>query len=271
MADPATITVGKAALLGSIQGLTEFLPVSSSGHLALAGHVLGTRQSDITLEILVHIATLLAVVVYYWRDVVGLAKFWLITVWRSPERFRDPLMRLSLALIVGTAVTVAVVFPLKDPLESVFDMPRVVGLMLLLTAVLLALTLLRRSESQGNPDIGLLAAGLIGLVQGLAATPGISRSGSTIAVALLLGIARPEAARFSFLLSIPAILGAALLKLRDFEEITLGAAPMAVAFVTSAVVGFLALWVLVGFVRRGRLAWFAPYCVAVGLAAILFA
>ncbi len=275
MADVSALGPGTAALLGAVQGLTEFLPVSSSGHLALTSHWLQTRRGlqmpeDILFECLVHVATLLAVVVHYRRDVGALLRFWLSTLWRSDTRFTDPAWGLSLALALGTVATAVVGFALEPWARAAFDLPQVVGGFLLVTAGVLAVTLWSRAPAQGATPITLLQAVIIGVVQGLATFPGISRSGTTIAVALMLGVARPEAARFSFLLAIPAILGATLLEFRDLESLTIGAGAMVTGFVTAAVVGYLALITLIGFVNRGRLAWFAPYCVAVGLAAILF-
>ncbi len=273
MSDAASLGMESAALLGAVQGLTEFLPVSSSGHLALAEHWLVTRRGiampqDILFECLVHVGTLLAVVFHYRRDLVALGRCWLSTAWRRSTRSADPLWHLTLALIVGTVVTAVIGLALEDVVKPIFAMPRVVGAMLLVTAALLTATRWAPPPREGSGGITLAQAVVIGVLQGIAVTPGISRSGATIAVALLLGVGRAEAARFSFLLSIPAILGATLLEMRDLEGTTLTPGAMAAGLVTAALVGYAALVVLVGFVSRGRLAWFAPYCVIVGVAAI---
>jgi undecaprenyl-diphosphatase len=256
--------------LGAVQGLTEFLPVSSSGHLVLVEHWLDTQTSDLTFEILVHMATLCVVLLHYRHDVLGLLHFWAEPMWKS-GRALDPRWGLSVSLALGTAATGVVGFLLLDFAKGLFGKPQIVGGMLLVTAALLASTLITRRGREGAVAIAPTLAILIGVVQGLATIPGISRSGSTIAVALLVGIARPEAARFSFLLSIPAILAALLVTLLDVDEITLGAGAMVTGFVCAAVVGHFALVALVQFVNRGRLAWFAPYCAALGIAVMLWA
>lgn len=270
MSDPTSFGPGVAALLGTVQGLTEFLPVSSSGHLVLAEHWLdASAPEDILFECLLHMGTLVAVIFHYRRDVWGLIQFWLTRVWDGAKRREDPMWGLSLALIVGTVITGVVGLAFEDKFKPVFGMPRLVGGMLIVTAALLTMTIWSRAPKEAGTRFTIWHGIIIGLAQGVAIMPGISRSGTTIAVALMIGIARPDAARLSFLMSIPAILGATLLALKDLGESSLTFGAAAAGFVTSAVVGYLALIALVGFVNRGRLAWFAPYCVLVGITAVI--
>jgi undecaprenyl-diphosphatase len=253
-----------AALLGLVQGLTEFLPVSSSGHLVLVGHLIGLPSTGLVFELLLHLATLAAVVFYYRSDVTGL----IIAVpraLRSPRLgyIEDQEVRLGLLIIAASVPTAVIGLAFKDQFEALTAYPQAVGAALLVTAALLLATLIKPRQS----DLNLRVALLIGLAQGLAITPGISRSGATIALALLLGIATMQAARFSFLISIPAIAGAALLKLRDgLDQLEL--LPAMVGFLVASVSGYFALKWLVALVKARRFAAFAPYCAVVGLLAI---
>ncbi len=254
-----------AVVLGLIQGLTEFLPVSSSGHLVLAGHLIGLPPTGLVFELLLHLATLAAVIFYYRVDLAAL----LLAV---PRACRAPWLgyredadvRLGLLIVVASVPTAVIGLAFKDQFEALTAYPQAVGVALLVTAALLLAThFIQPSERH----LDLRAALLIGLAQGLAITPGVSRSGATIAVALLLGIATVHAARFSFLISIPAIAGAAMLKLREgFDQLEL--LPALLGFVVALVSGYLALHWLVALVKARRFAAFAPYCALVGLLAI---
>ena len=254
-----------AALLGLIQGLTEFLPVSSSGHLVLAGHLIGLPSTGLVFELLLHLATLAAVIFYYRTDVAAL-------VLAVPRALRAPLkgyrddaqVRLGLLITAASVPTAAIGLAFKDQFEALAAYPQAVGAALLVTAALLLATHFIQSSER---SLDLRAALLIGLVQGMAITPGVSRSGATIALALLLGIATVEAARFSFLISIPAIAGAAILKLRDgFGQLDL--LPSVLGFLVALISGYIALRWLVALVKARRFAAFAPYCAAVGVLAI---
>tara|TARA_B100000427_G_scaffold243894_2_gene206872 strand:+ start:288 stop:1079 length:792 start_codon:yes stop_codon:yes gene_type:complete len=257
-----------AALLGLIQGLTEFLPVSSSGHLVLAGHLIGLPSTGLIFELLLHLATLVAVIYYYRTDVTGLVQ----AVPRSIVSPRsgyvhDPEVRLGILVIIATLPTAVIGLFYKDHFERLAQQPQAVGVALLITACLLLAThWIRPKEQQINAWMAIA----IGIAQGLAITPGISRSGATIALALLLGIKTLEAARFSFLISIPAIGGAAVLKLKDgLGDINLGAA--VIGFSVALISGYLALRWLVALVQKRRFAAFAPYCAVVGILAIALA
>lgn len=268
-------------ILGLVQGLTEFLPVSSSGHLA-AGQMVFERSSllesittpPLMLEILLHLATLLAVVVFYRRDVLEGIKGAYKGILSLPTgRFLDLAktddgVNLAAAVLVGTIPTGIAGLLLRDPAGVVSRSPVGLGLSFIGCACLLFAS---RWWPGGSKRLSLRHALLIGIVQGIAVLPGISRSGSTIAVALALGLNREEAARFSFLLSLPAIAGAAILEL-DLEKITYSETLLAFAlsFATAFAVGLMALFLLVRLVRGGRLWLFSPYVALIGLLLILF-
>ena len=223
------MTFLEAILLGILQGLTEFLPVSSSGHLVLAQQYLGLKEPLVFFDVMLHVGTLAAVLVAYREAIGRLVKGGLSALgdtqfWRQPKATLNASAELKFIWLIflGSIPTgiIAVVF--KTQLESFFDEVRLVSIMLIVTGVILQLPRLRRTKTD-NPDaqIGTLKAWhapLIGIAQGCAITPGISRSGTTISLALFLGIPAKTAAEYSFLLSIPAILGAVALKIRDLGD-----------------------------------------------------
>lgn len=262
MYNPA-VEIIKYLLLGLIQGFTEFLPVSSSGHLVLAEHWLGLNPPGIALEVAVHVATLVSVVIVYFKDIRDI--------------FKKNNWRYIALLILATAVTVAVILPLKDKLESLTEGPaavRIAGGMLILTALWLfaADQKLKRPGSASEP--GWLSAALIGLAQAVAALPGISRSGATIGAAVQAGLNREAAARFSFLLSIPVIAGAAVLIAPDavavYREGTLNLAGLAISMLAALLSGVAAIHIVLWTLRKARLAWFGLYCVLLGGVALYF-
>ncbi|MBU0553781.1 undecaprenyl-diphosphate phosphatase [Myxococcota bacterium] len=253
-----------AALLGLIQALTEFLPVSSSGHLVLASRLLNARlENGVAFEIAVHFGTLLSVTWLLRREVWGLMK----DLGGLLRKRRPSPTLLYLALASLPAGLLGVLF--KDALEARFGDARGVGVALIVTGLLLLSTLLRRG---GDRPIGALDALLIGFAQAFAILPGVSRSGSTIAVALHRGIEAEAAARFSFLMSLPVVAGATLLKARDL----LAAPPPAEAWLNlgvgaavSFIAGIGALWLLLGVVRRGWFAHFGWYCLPLGVLTLI--
>ena len=271
----------QGAVLGLVQGLTEFLPISSSGHLILAQQLLeaDVGNEGVFFEVIVHLATLLAVIVVFRQDA------WLLVcgawgllrgIGRGPRRWMASRPeRTVLLTCVGTIPVVVVGYLAKDMLGAIADDPRlgplVTGWCLLATAGILTATL-RAPESKKS--ILLRVALLVGIGQALAILPGISRSGTTIAVGLLLGLERSLAARLSFLLAIPAILGAGILEAKGLvtgeAEIPSALLAYGVAFVTAFASGLGALVLLLKVVRAGRLAWFAPYCAIVGVIAIVW-
>ena len=243
----------ESVLLGAIQGLTEFFPVSSSGHLVLAQALLGIHEEGVLLEVLLHVATLLVVLTYYRSDVAALLR----------PRFAPAINRERLLLIVGLIPTgIAGVF-FKDQLESAYGSPRAVLIALAATGVYLLAT---RWAGKRGGEITFRIALLIGFAQAIAILPGVSRSGATIATALFLGVARPEAARFSFLLSAPAIAGAALLSVKDgFSATGFAWGPGLLGMLTAGIAGWLAIGLLVRMVVSGRFDRWGYYCIAVAV------
>jgi len=263
----------QALLLGIVQGLTEFLPVSSSGHLVLGKKILSVAsEMPVTFEVVVHAGTLLATLLVFWKPVWEILCF-LGRVTKRPSECLsgDPAGRLLLLLILGTipAGLAGVLF--KDWIESLFSNALLVAVGLCVTGTFLFATYWSRQRAAGIEDVSAAQGLIVGVAQAIAITPGISRSGSTIAAGLLCGTDRETAARFSFLLSMPAIAGAAVLKAPDIAQasVTVGWLPLVIGFLSSFIVGVAALLVLLAFVRRGRLHWFGYYCWLVGLAAIV--
>ncbi len=267
----------EALVLGVVQGATEYLPVSSSGHLVIFQHLFGLTEPALLFDIVLHVATLLVVLWYYRRDLIDLSRQSLEALgalrggesW-SAVQSRFPAFRLAWLIVVGTIPTAILGITLQDTFEALFGSLRVVGVMLWVTGLILLMTRLVGRGGRQIEEVRVADALLIGLIQGLAITPGISRSGSTIGLALLLGIERATAARYSFLLSVPSIIGALLLKIGDSAN-GVGLGVTALGFTAALVTGYLCLAFLVRIVKRGGLAWFAPYCFAAGVVALILA
>lgn len=256
-------------ILGLIQGLTEFLPVSSSGHLTLGTAVLQLPEEDLTFSVLVHGATALSTIVVFRQDI-----FQLITgVFKKNEEGKQA--RKYVGLIVLSAVPAAIIgLSFKDQIEGLAS-SSFVGAMLIVTAAILAISQKVKSKPRGS--IGAGASVLIGLAQAGAILPGISRSGSTIGAALLLGISRAEAAKFSFLMALPPIIGANLLEIKDIvsnKSATVAdtAVPYlgyAIGVVAAFLAGLAACTWMIKLVKGTNLMWFAVYCFAVGVIALI--
>ncbi len=276
------MTFLEAILLGILQGLTEFLPVSSSGHLVLAQQFLGLKEPLVFFDVMLHVGTLAAVLVVYraaiGRLVIGgLSALGDTQLWRKPGATLNTSAELKFIwlILLGSIPTgiIAVVF--KTQLESFFDEVRLVSIMLILTGVILQLPRLRRKETDTPDDraekLKTWHAPLIGIAQGCAITPGISRSGTTISLALFLGIPAKTAAEYSFLLSIPAILGAVALKIRDIGDTEIPFHIVGTGMLASFIVGYIALRFLLVVLNRGKFSVFSYYCVALGLTSLLIA
>jgi len=256
-------------LLAAVQGLTEFLPISSSGHLVLAQALLGVRAPGIGLEIVLHLGSLAAVVLYYRRDLLDLAAGSARYLRGSRGVAERGAFRLVSLLALATAPLVVAGLLLGGAVESAFEDPRLVCAALLVTGLLLLSTRLAR---RGDRPPGPAGALLVGALQAAALLPGISRSGSTIAGGLFAGLAPAEAARFAFLLSIPAITGAGVYGIRDLADGFAGSGlgSYSAGFLVSLATSYVAIDVLLRVVRRGRLAWFGLYCLGLGAAGLVF-
>jgi undecaprenyl-diphosphatase len=270
------VTIVQAVILGLIQGLTEFLPVSSSGHLVLGEHLLNVRTStDITFEVFVHFGTLMSVVVVFWKDIVGIVQslFRAVVPWRlSVQYYREnELFRLSLCILLGSIPAAYVGLRFEHAVAEAFTDPKLVAVMLIVTGLILFLTGL--SKPVVGKRVNVVSALLIGVAQAMAIIPGISRSGSTISTALYLKIDPYHAARFSFLLSLPAVAGASLLKAKDVivhGGSSEGIVPLIVGMVVSFGSGYVAIRFLLRIIERGKIRWFSLYCLLVGTLGILF-
>jgi undecaprenyl-diphosphatase len=283
------MTWWEAAVLGLVQGLAEFLPISSSGHLVLGQYLLGIDEPDITFEVFVHFGTTLSILTVYWRRIGrvvrdGLGALSRPAAWReafrpgpiertrgddltydAPEASGGPVPSLRLLLyVLVTMIPTGIAYVLfEEPLEAAFSDPRLVCGMLLVTGVLLLLTRLRPA-----PDgvLSPLKALLVGVGQAFALVPGISRSGSTICTAIYLNVDRKEAADFSFLMLLPVVLGATLLKVLELVETGVSGSALALGLGTlvAYVSGIFAIRAVVLLVQRRSLQYFAFYCFAVG-------
>ena len=239
----------EAIILGIVQGLTEFLPVSSSGHLQIAKALMGVEiEQNLLFDVTLHAATVLSTIVVLWSEVARLLRG------LFSRRFNE----------VG--------FTLKDRLDALLESPAillVVGCMLLVTAALLAFAYYAKPRQKAQ--LSYRDAFLIGVAQAVAALPGLSRSGSTIATGLLLGNRKQTVAQFSFLMVLAPILGETFLELMkgNLGAQAIGSAPLAAGFVAAFVVGCLACKFMIEIVKRGKLVWFALYCAAAGTVSIL--
>jgi len=266
------VTVFQAIVLGLVQGLTEFLPISSSGHLVLVPEFLGIPAPPLSFDVMLHLATVVAVGGYFARDLYSMAGafFW-------PKRLKPGSVkqwrRLGLWLVIGTVPAgLAGVF-LGDFFESLFESTLAVGAFLVVTAILMAVADYvsgRAVTSRSVDDMGLIDALIVGCFQALAIAPGLSRSGSTISGGMFLGLDRTAAARFSFLLSVPIIAGAGLLHAKDISAgFSEGTAVYVAGAVAALLSGLFAVHFMLRFLRSHRLRVFSIYTAALGVLVIL--
>ena len=264
-------------ILGIIQGLTEFLPVSSSGHLVLGQIFFGITQSQLAFDISVHVGTLLAVLVVYSSDILAMLSS-LIGFFSKAVSFKpvahlvseDKNLQMAGLIIIGSIPTAFIGLVLKQFEHILFASEVLVGFMLILTGTILWLSRNFYFSESKNTEFGIKKSVFIGISQGLAVIPGISRSGTTIAVGMFLGLDRHMAAKFSFLLSIPAIVGAQILSIKDTIEGGIAIDPVTIyATIASFITGLIALKLLLSLVHSGKFHLFAPYCWLVGSLVLL--
>jgi undecaprenyl-diphosphatase len=264
------LTVLQALILGIVQGLTEFLPISSDGHLAVAYLLMG-GVPNLSFEVLLHAATLLAMLTYFWADVVRLLSSLL-----PRNRARTDERRLVLLIAIATVVSAVVALALSDVVQPLSESVLAVSLGFLGTTALLVIAEIadRHGPTLDRPErLGIVQLGFVGLLQGLAVLPGLSRSGSTISGGMFFGLSRKDAASFAFLIGIPII---ALASAKDSLDVlrgvsTLPGTPVAlvVGFVAAGFAGYAAIWGLLKFVRTHSLYWFAAYTGVLGTAMLL--
>lgn len=259
----------QSIILGIVQGLTEFLPISSSAHLVLTEHILKVRLESIRFEVFLHLGTFFSVVAVFRKEIWKLIKSLRRIIRRDDSESEEYLKLLGLLLIGSVPAGVVGVF-FEEYVEKAFSSPFFVSIMLILTAVFLWLT--RFSKVKKN-NLNFTDAIFIGLTQAFALLPGISRSGFTIGTALFRGVQREKSAEFSFLLSLPAILGASILKFKEtldgnitFEEILLYLLGGFVAFLF----GYIAIKLVLDVLKKGKFQRFAYYCLSIGILSLIF-
>ncbi len=262
----------KIIIIAVIQGLTEFLPVSSSGHLVLAEYLLGFESPGVTLEVFLHFGTFLSVLVIFWKDIVRImialfGNFWKIRKYpvliRENENFA---MGLMIVLSMIPAALIGLFF--GDEIAGLFDNIYMTGIALLFTGTFLFLT--QWARDMKRPLNGWRAL-LMGLAQALAIIPGISRSGSTVSTGMFLGMPRKKVAKFSFLMALPLIFGAALLEAKDaFANADFIWSGMIIGTLTSFLFGYFAVKWLMKAIIRGKLHFFGFYCLALGFITLIF-
>lgn len=267
-----------AIILGILQGVTEFLPVSSSGHLVLMQNLLGFKEAELLFDICLHVGTLIAVIFIFYREIISIIQ----TMFKLPHLIRtsgsvkilfktNQDVRIALLIIAGTIPTGILGFLFNKIADRIFGETWIVGIMLLITGTLLWITRLVNHKGRVISGMHIKDALLIGLIQGMAIIPGISRSGSTISIALFLGINREVAGRYSFLLSIPAILGAFVVRLDlPISQTSVSFGNILAGTLLAAFVGYFALRILMKIVKNGRLYYFAPYCWILGALALVY-
>jgi undecaprenyl-diphosphatase len=269
--------IAKSLILGLVQGLTEFLPVSSSGHLVLGKQLLGLQEQGIVFEVFLHFGTMLAVLTVFSRDILNLIKTFfafftlgfhkngLQSQYQSNTDFR------LLIFILAASVPAGVIgFIFENKIEATFGNPHLTSIMLIVTSLILFLTYFAKKTAK---PLNFKNTFFTGIAQAVAILPGISRSGSTISAALYQGVEAGQAARFSFLLAVPAIMGATMIK--SVEVIKTGISGdmflvLAVGMFAAYISGLFAIQSMLAIVRRGKLYFFAPYCLILGILGLLF-
>ena len=253
------MTIIQAVISGIVQGATEFFPISSSGHLVLLHNIFGFKQSMLTFDVFLHFGTILSVLIFFRKDILNM-----IRKDRALLKF----------IIIGSIPTFIIGMLFKDVVENYFSMPRIVGLFLVITGVFLLLAsfyALYLKISKRNKPLGASNSVIIGIAQGISILPGISRSGSTIGAALIAGLNEYDAVRFSFLLSIPAVLGANILKARQIcgSLVSIDMAVFAAGGIAAMVTGFFAIKFLLIMLRKNLFFLFGIYCLLIGSAVII--
>ena len=262
------MTYLQSIILAIVQGLTEFLPVSSSGHLAVIQNLFGLQGSEVAFDVLLHLGTLVAILFYFrssWKWIIN--DCW--QAWKSPKKsWSFPGFRLFIFVVIGTipAGLFGVLF--KSKIEAVFNFNFFIALAWIFTGGWLLLT---KVIKPSNKKLSFTRSLIIGIAQAVAVFPGVSRSGSTIVAGWLLGVDKKTAFHYSFYLAIPVILGAALMEAKDISSFDSSQWINAViGFIVSAIVGFFALKLLDKILNSERLYWFGFYCVVIGVLTLLF-
>ena len=265
----------QAIIIGLVQGLTEFLPVSSSAHLIFAQQALGVSDVGLAFDVLMHVGTLVAVIVYFFNDIVNMIKGFLLSLVDLKngnfmgEIKKDPYKKLAWLTILATIPVGVVGVLFNDMIESMFQGLTIPAFLLLVTGCLLYASQRMNSGRIDVRNVTIKEALIMGCGQALAVLPGLSRSGTTIAAGLFAGLDKEFAAKFSFILSIPAILGAAVFQLKDLSGGNIEIGACIAGFVVAVISGYLAISILLKIVREKSLDIFAYYCWIVGLIVLI--
>lgn len=280
------MTILQSILLGLLQGIAEFLPISSSGHLKIAQALFKLQEIPVLFDVMLHLATLLAVCIFFREKIFQLfcSFISLFRADRNSDAEKTELRKNDrnyiLSIVVATIITAAMGIVTKKLLDEDRVPVKMICAGLIVTAVVLLISSLIEKKNSAEKTLAaddpvpaekkspsLIQAVVIGFAQGIGTLPGISRSGSTIAGALFCGVNRQCAGEFSFIVSIPAILGAFILELKDLKKVTetVGTASLAAGCIVAFVSGYLALKILMGLIKKGRLHWFAAYLIPVGI------
>ena len=273
------MNIFSSIVLGAIQGVAEFLPISSSGHLSLFQHFFGLANPEETLffDVLLHLGTLIAVFIYYWRDIVELIQeFFRLVGCVVSKKKREQVGRLSpsgrmILMIIVATLPLLVILPIKDKVESLYGNTIFIGIALLVTGFLLFWSDRMGRGRKTARSATMLDALLVGVGQAIAVVPGLSRSGTSISVGLMRGFRRTFAVRFSFLMSIPAVLGANILSIVDAVQTGIEVSEIPVYIVgtiVAAVAGYFAIRMVNNLAGRGKFGAFAYYCWATGAVTI---
>lgn len=261
-----------AIILGAVQGLSEFLPISSSGHLALIPYILGV-ETGLAFDTILHIGTLIAIFSFFWKDIINLIKGFLLSLIDLTEGIdvfkkelnEVPEKRFAWLIIIGSIPTGIIGLLLKDAIETIFRGTVFIGFFLIITGLILYYSERHSSGNITAKSMTFKQSLIVGICQGLAVLPGISRSGSTIASGLCLGLEREYAARYSFLLSVPAVVGAGLIQIKDIATIDASVTVLLAGFISSVIFGYLAIKLLMKMIKGWSLDIFAYYCWIVGV------
>lgn len=260
----------KAVILGVVQGLTEFLPISSSGHLVIGSQLLDFTEQGVVFDVFLHLGTLFSVLIVFRKEIWAMAVAPVQYLMGSREHAVLQSLKWDGFIIIATLPAVFAGLFIKDSIESLFSSLMLVFMMLSITGVIMICTRFLKSR---DVEFSNGRVFLIGCAQAMAIMPGLSRSGSTIFTGMALGIDRERVARFSFIMSIPAIMGAVLLQLGDLWASPLAAdslVNLAGGTVASAISGYFAIVLLLDIVRKNRLQWFGYYCLALSMAGFLY-
>ena len=271
----------QAILMGIVQGLSEFLPISSSGHLVFTSNfykvfkgieIVQESNQEIFLDIMLHFGTLIAVLIFFRKDIMEILRALYIGL--KTKKFSDINCKIGLYIILGTIITVLVALPMEKIAEKLVYTPAIVGILLFITGIVLFYSEYMSKRIATKTEVDLKTSIFIALAQGIAALPGFSRSGWTIATGLFNGLDRLTAAKYSFLLSIPIILGASMvypfLKIDVAEAVTYNWLAIGIGTLVSAVVGYLCIKYFLKFVAKFSLAIFGYYCLIVGIVTTIF-